>query len=115
MKLVTTLGIILTKQHNGKFITERQLRYQQGRQVMSYRRPEHHYSDGILMIGDKKIAIEVELTTKGQARLNKIYSHYLFSSDLDEIWYFCGNNEVQNLIKKVMGESENIKIFCWMT
>ena len=49
-----------------------------------------HISDGILMFPDgKQIAIEVELSTKGKNRIEKILKGYGVQLAIKEVWYYC--------------------------
>lgn len=49
-----------------------------------------HISDGILLFPDgKQVAIEVELSTKGKNRIEKILRKYITQLTIKEVWYFC--------------------------
>lgn len=51
-----------------------------------------HIPDGMLIMPDhKKIAIELELTLKGEFRLNKILRGYVGQLSIKEVWYFCSS------------------------
>ncbi len=63
-----------------------------------------HIADGMVLLPDKKIAIEVELTVKGRTRLEKILKGYAKQADIDEIWYFCQQktfNALQPFVAKM--------------
>jgi len=76
-----------------------------------------HLPDGILYLSspgkkDQKIAVEVELRSKGKARLESIIKWYTSQFDFAEVWYFCPQ-VVANAVKGSMGEqrSKFIKVF----
>jgi hypothetical protein len=68
------------------WISERQLlidKFKKGQ------RAKGHVADGVLHLSeDKKIAIEVELSRKGQLRLERILKKYA-AAEFDEVWYYC--------------------------
>jgi secreted Zn-dependent insulinase-like peptidase len=57
----------------------------------------------------KTIAIEIELSSKGQKRRRKIIQHYLKQIDIDEVWYFCDAQVVQE-VKRSIEEAPFIKV-----
>jgi hypothetical protein len=64
-----------------------------------------HIADGILILPDQKQnVIEVELTTKGERRLNQILRGYCAQPAIHEAWYFCSPqaiNKVSKLAEKL--------------
>lgn len=63
-----------------------------------------HISDGLFLLDNKKIVIEVELTVKGKARLEKIIKGYAGQMDIDEVLYFCAKKTftvLQPLVEKM--------------
>ena len=70
-----------------------------------------HFSDGILIIDNKKIAIELELNKKSLKRREKIFNHYQKQFDLKEVWYFCGNKEIKNQLDPYTKRAEFIKTY----
>lgn len=80
---------------------------------MEFERVGHsgHLSDGVLEMGDQRIAIEVELTTKGKHRLKNIILQYAKNFRFKEVWYFCGNKKVVNLVKSQAASHKFIKVF----
>ena len=48
-----------------------------------------HIADGMLLLPNKKIAIEIELTLKGKVRIETILRNYAKEFDINEIWYYC--------------------------
>jgi len=105
---VASLSVVLEKHYRAIFIPERTLRQQIGIRKIGHR---GHVSDGLLEISDKKIAIEVELNTKGKRRLKDIILHYVRSFEYDEVWYFCGNQEIMNLIQSQSKGHDFVKVF----
>lgn len=90
---VVELSMELCTRFNAQFISERQLRHRAGSKGVGQR---GHFCDGVLVCGEKRIAIEVELTKKGKRRREQIMQHYLKSFEYEAVWYFCGNQEVEN-------------------
>ncbi|MBV9576165.1 MAG: hypothetical protein JO149_06045, partial [Gammaproteobacteria bacterium] len=61
-----------------------------------------HLSDGILLFpDDRKIAIEIELTMKGNHRLEKILNGYRTQFAIAEVWYYCDQSIFKNFQMKV--------------
>jgi len=106
-EIVNTLSVMLTEKYDASFITERQMRHQRG---MHKAGESYHYSDGVLVFDDKKVAIEVELTTKSRARLDKISKYYLRTFDYSEVWYFYSTGEVRNLLQKTIGKHSFVSL-----
>lgn len=104
---VIGLSLKLEKQSAGQFIPERQLRRCLGLTGVGQ---ATHVCDGIWVYEDKQIAIEVELTTKGARRVNKIIKHYKKSVEYAEVWYFCGNAQVKKKVSKAANEASFIKV-----
>ena len=69
---VIDLSLELIDRYKGKFIPERQLRHEEGVNKMFGQ--SGHFSDGILITDNKKIAIELELNKKSLKRRDKIYT-----------------------------------------
>ena len=103
---IAHLSLELIKKFGGEFITERMLWHETG-----LGRSGIKISDGVLLLPDKRIAIEVELTPKGTERLKKIINNYRKDFQYQEVWYFCGNNEVMNKLKKVAANISIVKCF----
>lgn len=106
--LVAKLSMVLEQREGGVFTPERLLRHQRGLNRVGQRT---HVPDGELIVGDKKIAIEVELSTKGRSRLEKIIKHYSADFSTDAVWYFYDSNEVKNKLNSVMGDRDFVKLF----
>lgn len=69
-----------------------------------------HSADAILILEDKEIAIEVELTSKNRRRLESIITSYSTNLSINEVWYFC-SDEVLSAVKKVADHLSYVKIF----
>lgn len=79
------------------WISERHLQRDRVKHGM---KKQNHIADGMLILPDQKqIAIEVELTTKGTYRLEKILKGYASQFDINEVWYFC-ESQAKNKITK---------------
>ncbi|OGT30684.1 MAG: hypothetical protein A3E87_06910 [Gammaproteobacteria bacterium RIFCSPHIGHO2_12_FULL_35_23] len=69
-----------------------------------------HLPDGILVFPDgKQIAIEVELTIKSKARLEKILKTYISLFHYQEVWYYC-TDIVANLLYNLAIKMPFIKV-----
>lgn len=105
---VVSVAIQLVKQLGGHFVTERELRHQQGLHAFgSYT----HVSDGDFLCDDKRFAIEVELTKKSHYRRDKIFHHYQKQFGYDAVWYFCGNSEVKNQLLPYAEKVDWLKLY----
>lgn len=107
-KIIVDLSLKLAEKYQAQFITERELRLDMACDGVGFR---GHLCDGVLNFYGKRIAIEVELTTKGRDRLRKIIKHYCTDFSFDEVWYFCGNSEVKNLIESQSQGYDFVKTF----
>lgn len=107
-KLIVTLSLKLTEKYQALFIPERELRLDMECDGVGHC---GHLADGVLEFEDKRIAIEVELTTKGRRRLKKIITGYLSDFSFNEAWYFCGSKEVMNLVESQSKGRDFIKTF----
>lgn len=107
-KLVVDLSIKLTQKYQCNFMSEREWRYEMD--FLGIGRCGH-LCDGVLLKEDKKIAIEVELPTKGKRRLSGIIKDYVKNFNFDEVWYFCGSAAVMKLIQTQAKPHEFIKVF----
>ena len=106
--IVTQLILKLHKTVGGELTTERELRYQKTQNGIGQ---YGHIADGEILIDDKKIAIEVELTKKGNRRLQKIMSNYMKNFDINEVWYFCATNEIKRQISEYQSSMSFLKVF----
>ena len=70
-----------------------------------------HVSDGILLFPDgSQIAIEVELSTKGKNRIEKILKDYGTQLSIKEVWYFC-SPQVISVLTSLAEKMPFIKIY----
>lgn len=104
---VTALSLVLCEQYQGSYVSERLLRHRAGSKGVGQ---FGHFCDGVLNKEGKQIAIEVELTKKGKQRREKILKHYLKSFDYEEVWYFCGNREVENQLRPFLKDLPFLKL-----
>lgn len=105
---VTELSLKLSKKYQARYIPERELRHLDGLEAFG---KAGHTPDSVLVLGDKKIAIELELNKKGRKRRDKIMSHYMKAFAYDEVWYFCSTSEVKNQINKYIEQAPFLKTF----
>ncbi len=103
---VVSLSLQLIKMHGGDFVTERQLRRDDGILPIGHK---GHISDGVLLKDDKRIAIEVELNRKGKRRREKIFNQHVKNFDFDEIWYFCGDEAIYRQVEPYTEKGDLIK------
>ena len=94
--ILVDLSLALQQKFAGEFITERALRSGIERFKIG---KKSHISDGILILDNKKIAIELELSCKAKLRLEKIIREYLKNFEIDEAWYFYHHSSVKNLLQ----------------
>jgi predicted transcriptional regulator len=71
------------------WVSERRLRYLQS---LAGSKKRVHVADGVLVVGDKHIAIELELTLKNKYRFLRILKHYAANLEYEEVWYFCADS-----------------------
>lgn len=91
------LSLAIQKRHpNATWISERYLKRKRYAQSSGKR---GHCADAILVLNEKKIAIEVELTLKKQAYLDRIIKGYASDFSINEVWYFCDKKVLHQLRK----------------
>jgi hypothetical protein len=98
----------LIKVHkNFEWISERRLDQNKSHEKEGKKK---HIADGMMLLGDKKVAIEIELTNKAKDRLKKIIDNYTFETDVgDEVWYFC-NAETISKVRAMAERRPFIKV-----
>ncbi len=70
-----------------------------------------HVADGMLILpNEKQIALEIELTLKGNNRLVKIIKSYASQFSIKEVWYYC-SEETINKVARLVSNTPYIKIF----
>lgn len=107
---VTTLSLELSKIYQSDYVPERQIRHQEG--VTGFGKTGHT-PDSVLMLGEKKIAIELELNKKGKKRRDAIVGHYMKSFSYDEVWYFCGHKEIKKHMDDYQSQAPFLKTFTY--
>lgn len=100
--LVADIALALAA--GGEWITERELRAGVG--GIGRPGPRAHVPDGVLVRpGGARIAVEVELTAKPKARLQKIMRDYVRRTEYQQIWYFCKTKRqaerIQDVAKRI--------------
>ena len=111
--LVTDIALALCRKFSGSsFISERRIRREKGLDGFGQL---GHVADGIFCkVDGSKIAIEVELTLKGERRREKILREYLRNMEYQEVWYFCGSSEILKKMKQSAKDYSFIKILPMM-
>lgn len=95
---------LMEKYPEATWISERQLKFDKCFDGIG---KYGHTADGILFFPDgKEIHIEVELTMKGQRRLEKILKSYYCQFQIEEVWYFCS----QNILKKLVPYQQDFRM-----
>lgn len=89
------------------YISERRIRHAKNAERFGFR---GHVSDGILLIDEKKIALELELTSKNRFRLETILKGYSANFDTHEVWYFCARN-VLTSVATASSHLNYVKVF----
>lgn len=108
LKLID-LHIALSRKHpDVVWMSERQLKYDKFKDGVGQ---AGHVCDGIMIFPDgKKVAIELELSMKGERRLNQILKNYSIQFEFNEIWYFCEKSLIGK-IQKAAEKLSYIKVF----
>lgn len=107
--MVTDVFIKLIKMYpQANWISERRLLKEKFQDGLGKR---GHLSDGILIFEEnKRIAIEVELNPKAQARIEKIVKGYVTQFKFHEVWYFC-STKVLSIMNTLAGKFPFIKVY----
>jgi len=101
----------LITETGGSFVPERRLRHERGLSGVGLR---GHVPDGHLRFADRKpIAIELELSTKGQRRLAQIMKRYVADLSIGDVWYFAGNAALKLRLEKAASQHSIIKVHPW--
>lgn len=105
------LAMLLEKQTGGHFVTERRIRKDR---CLSGVGVYGHVPDGLLEIeGQKAIAIELELSTKGWRRLQAIIADHAANLDIDEVWYFAGSDALCRRLKRATDGYSFFRVHEW--
>lgn len=102
---VTNLSLALMKRFGGDYISEWQLRYENNQNGFG---ESSHIPDGILILDDKQMAIEVELNQKSKRRREHIFDYYIQRFDYKAVWYFCANKEIE---RQILPYTEKLDFF----
>lgn len=98
----------LMNQHpEARWVSERELRYEKFIKGVGQ---FGHVADGKLIFPDNKVvAIELELTSKSNKRIERILKQYSRDTDIQEIWYFCADKVIP-LLSKLAARMPFVKI-----
>lgn len=100
IKLINLSLELLRRYPKADWISERMLKKEKHDRVGK----RGHFCDGILVMpDDTQIAIELELTKKGKARLERIINGYVRQFEFKKIWYFCGDTCYNRISKLTEG------------
>jgi len=108
-RMLVDLALTLVAETGGHFMPERRLRQMQEIDQVGKR---GHVADGWLHLDNqtKPIAIELELSTKGNRRLERILRSYMINLDIAEVWYFVEREAVRRQLTKAAKDLGFIKI-----
>ncbi|MEW6727710.1 MAG: replication-relaxation family protein [Bacillota bacterium] len=96
--LVADVAIVLARATGGEWITERDLRADAG--GIGRPGPRAYVPDGALVRpGGARIAVEVEITSKPRARLEKILRGYVRRPEFAEVWYYTATSRLAEKIE----------------
>lgn len=102
------LAIELEQKQGACWITDRQVRHEKGITGVG---TKGHSPDGILEFpSGEKIAVELELSSKGTNRLENILKYYA-KSHYKEVWYFVKSDTIAAKIQAF--NSSLIRVFSW--
>ena len=108
-RMLVDLALTLVTNTGGRFLPERRLR-----QMLEIDRvgKRGHVADGWLHLDDqtKPTAIELELSTKGGRRLERILRGYMTNLDIAEVWYFVECQTIRRQLTKAAKDLSFIKI-----
>lgn len=104
------LSLGLCELLGGSFIGQRHIRHDEG---LSGVGKIGHVADGYYYqnISEKPVAIELELSIKGRARLHSIIEDYSINLSVSEVWYFCKDIGVKSALENAASAYSFIKIF----
>jgi len=104
---LTVVDVSLALSLQGEWISEREFSAMKRLEGNT----EFHSPDGILVLSNKKIAIEVELMQKSGKRLRKVLQKHNRSRDYDEVWYLVPNKRMQDKFLDISREYPLVKVF----
>lgn len=106
--LVTSLSLSLLERFGGCYVPEREIRHGDGLDCFARK---GHTPDSVFLLNGKKIAIEVELSKKAKRRRSEIFNYYLKNFDYQEVWYFCGDKEIEGQLKPFLEKANFVKTY----
>ena len=108
--MLVDLSLSLISLLGGRFTPERRVR-----QIMGFTKfgERYHVPDGWMHFDDKAnpVVIELELSTKGTERLEKIVRDQAWDLDIEEVWYFVESDVVRRHLKRVAEGYDSVRIF----
>jgi hypothetical protein len=107
--MMLDLSLWLSKETAGHIMPARRIRHHQG---LSVREKYTHIADGYLFCENNKkpIAIELELSVKSAASLNKVIEYYGSNLDVSHVHYYTNRKDVAHAVSKAAKGYEFIKI-----
>lgn len=105
---VVDICILLEAKFGEVFISERRLRRSRVKEEGAVR---GHISDGLLDFGERKIALEVELSSKNSKRREAILKYYTRCFYFDELWYICKNEFIYKQIEPLLTKRPFVKLY----
>jgi len=108
-RMLVDLALTLVVENRGQFTPERRLRQMEEMDQVGKR---GHIADGWLHLDGqtKPIAIELELSTKGSRRLERILRGYMADLEIAEVWYFVECETVRRQLAKAAKDLSFIEI-----
>lgn len=84
-----------------RWISERTLMQHQKQEAKTHpHAPKSHRPDGVVMVGEHIIAVEVEKTYKRPSKLKQILQEYLYSIQYTQTRYYCDTSAIQQSIQR---------------
>jgi len=105
--VVVDICILLEATFGEIFIPERRIR---GSRIKEQGVLRGHISDGILDFGDRKIALEIELSSKNSKRRDDILRYYTRCFYFDELWYICKNQFIYKQLEPLLVNRPFVKL-----
>jgi hypothetical protein len=106
---VAEVAIALTAATGGVWVTERELRREAGQRFgVGYL---GHVPDGVLVLPDgRKVAVELENTSKTPRRLQKILRDYLRRTDYAEVWFVCRTTRQADKVRQAARGMDFVRV-----
>ncbi len=90
-----------------RWISERKLKHDKYKLGVGQ---QGHLPDGIMILDNKQIAIEVELSCKSKLRLEAILKAYAAQFSIQAVWYFC-KESMQPRLQEAAKDMPFVKIY----